>query len=294
MPKSTNSKRILKEAAVVYVAPTATLVTRAKPVIKWAGGKSQLISAFAPYFPDRSEVRHYYEPFIGGAAVFFNFQHPRSFLSDSNAELIELYQTVRDNVDGLIKALKKHRNDEAYFYKVRAQIAAQLTPVERAARFIYLNKTCYNGLYRVNSQGQFNVPFGNYKSPNICDVSGLQAANLALQSAELKVADFGAAVVKAATGDLVYFDPPYHPLSKTSSFTSYTAARFDDAEQRRLASVYRELDRRGCRAMLSNSDTPLIRELYRSFRLIEVLANRAINSKADGRGKIVELLIINY
>ena len=122
-------------------------------------------------------------------------QHPRSFLSDSNAELIELYQTVRDNVDGLIKALKKHRNDEAYFYKVRAQVAKQLTPVERAARFVYLNKTCYNGLYRVNSQGQFNAPFGE-KNLNLCDVPGLQAASLALQTAELNVSDFEAAVTK--------------------------------------------------------------------------------------------------
>lgn len=251
------------------------------------------MSAFAPYFPNRAEIRHYYEPFIGGAAVFFNFQHPRSFLSDSNAELIELYQTVRDNVAGLIKALKKHRNDEAYFYKVRAQVARQLTPVERAARFIYLNKTCYNGLYRVNSQGQFNVPFGNYQNPNICDVAGLQAASLALQTAELSVADFEAAVAQAATGDLVYFDPPYHPLSKTSSFTSYTAARFDDAEQRRLASVYRELDRRGCRVMLSNSDTPLIRELYDGFRIVEIVARRSINCQAHGRGRIIERLILN-
>jgi DNA adenine methylase len=293
-PKSTDSQRTLKETAIAYVAPTATLATRAKPIIKWAGGKSQLISAFAPYLPGRDEIRHYYEPFIGGAAVFFYLQHPRSFLSDSNTELIELYQTVRDNVDGLIKELKKHRNDEAYFYKVRAQVAKKLTPVERAARFVYLNKTCYNGLYRVNSQGQFNVPFGNYKNPNICDVAGLHAASLALQSAEMSVADFEAAVAKAASGDLVYLDPPYQPLSKTSSFTSYTATRFDDAEQRRLASLYRELDRRGCRVMLSNSNAPLIRELYRDFRLIEVLANRAINSKADGRGKIVELLIVNY
>jgi DNA adenine methylase len=294
MPKSPTSKRKLKEASLAYVAPTVTLATRAKPVIKWAGGKAQLISAFAPYFPNRDEIRHYYEPFIGGAAVFFYLQHPRSFLSDSNAELIELYQTVRDNVDGLIKALKKHRNDEAYFYKVRAQVAKQLTPVERAARFIYLNKTCYNGLYRVNSQGQFNAPFGNYKNPNLCDEPGLQAASLALQTAELNVLDFEAAVAKAVAGDLVYFDPPYQPLSKTSSFTSYTATRFDDAEQRRLANVYRELDHRGCRVMLSNSNAPLIRALYGDFRLVEVLANRAINSKADGRGKIVELLIINY
>jgi DNA adenine methylase len=294
MPKSTTSKRAVKEVSVPYAVPMPTFTARAKPVIKWAGGKSQLIAAFTPYFPDRTEVRRYYEPFIGGAAVFFTLQYPRSFLSDSNAELIELYQIIRDDVTGLIKALKKHRNDEAYFYKVRSQAVNQLTPIERAARFIYLNKTCYNGLYRVNGQGQFNVPFGNYKKPNICDVSGLQAASLALQTAELRVADFEAAVATATIDDLVYFDPPYHPLSKTSSFTSYTASRFDNTEQLRLANIYRELDRRGCRVMLSNSDTSLIRDLYRDFRQIEVLANRAINSKADGRGKIVELLIINY
>jgi DNA adenine methylase len=294
MPRQTKSKQALKETTLAYIVPTMTLTPKARPIIKWAGGKSQLISTFAPYFPHRDEIRHYYEPFIGGAAVFFYLQHPRSFLSDSNVELIELYQTVRDNVSALIKALKKHRNEEAYFYEVRAQVARQLTSVERAARFIYLNKTCYNGLYRVNSQGQFNAPFGNYKNPNFCDVPGLQATSQALQTAELSVSDFEAAVAHATAGDLVYFDPPYQPLSKTSSFTSYTATRFDDAEQRRLASVYRELDRRGCRVMLSNSNAPLIRELYHGFRPIEVLANRAINSKGDGRGKIVELLIINY
>ena len=166
--------------------------------------------------------------------------------------------------------------------------------MQRAARFVFLNKTCYNGLYRVNSQGQFNVPFGNYKKPAICDTEGLRAASLALQLADITVADFEQAVADAKRGDLIYFDPPYQPLSKTSSFTGYTAGRFDDVEQKRLARVYRDLDQRGCYVMLSNSNAPLVRELYADFCIHEVQANRAINCKADGRGKIIELLITNY
>ena len=266
----------------------------AKPFIKWAGGKGQLISKFVPLFPPVSKVKRYFEPFLGGAALFFYLQHPQAYLSDGNAELIELYQIVRDDVDHLIEALKLHRNTEDYYYQTRALNPVSLTPIQRAARFIFLNKTCYNGLYRVNSQGQFNVPFGRYQNPAICDAPGLRAASRALNHAQLTVTDFEQAVSAARRHDFIYFDPPYQPISKTSSFTAYTSGRFDAAEQQRLAQVYARLAQRGCYVMLSNSDAPLIRELYAGFRTTEILASRAINSKGDGRGKITELLITNY
>ena len=292
MPATTARKA--KEPQIGCNLELATQRIKAKPFIKWAGGKWQLIPLFAPHFPPLQQMNRYFEPFLGGAAVFFHLQHPRSFLSDSNAELVELYQTVRDDVENLIEILRGHRNEETYYYSIRAQNPASLSPVQRAARFIFLNKTCYNGLYRVNSKMQFNVPFGKYKKPAICDAEGLRVASLALQYAEITVSDFEDAVSSTGRGDLVYFDPPYQPISKTSSFTSYTAAKFDDKEQERLAGVFRDLDRRGCYAMLSNSEAPLIRELYAGFRIIEVQANRAINCKPEGRGKITELLIRNY
>ncbi len=226
--------------------------------------------------------------------MFFHLQHPQSYLSDHNQDLIELYLVVRDNVEELIKALKKHHNQEEYFYAVRAQNSARLSSIERAARFIFLNKTCYNGLYRVNSKGLFNVPFGRYKNPLICDEEGLRAASLALKNAQIYTADFTQIVNVAQRYDFIYFDPPYHPLSATSAFTSYTVDKFNAARQKQLAEVYYELTRRNCYLMLSNSDTPLIRELYWRFQIIEIQAARAINSNPNGRGKITELLIVNY
>jgi len=267
---------------------------QAAPFIKWAGGKRRLIPAYAPYFPSMEEIQRYFEPFLGGGAVFFHLQPFNSFLSDSNQRLVELYQIVRDEVEDLITALKKHENEKKYYYQVRKQNPQMLSPVERAARFIFLNKTCYNGLYRVNRKGRFNVPFGNYKKPLIRDEEGLRAASLALQNAQIKKADFEEALAPATSQDFIYCDPPYHPLTDTASFTSYTAEKFDSSDQERLAMVYRELDRRGCRVMLSNSDTDFIRKLYGGFRIIEVQAGRAINSKANGRGKITELVILNY
>ncbi len=265
-----------------------------KPFIKWAGGKRRLVPVFSPHFPPMRTVGRYFEPFLGGGAVFFHLQHPKSILSDSNATLVELYQIVRDNVEELIGKLEEHTNDKRYYYNVRSQNPKALSAVERAARFIFLNKTCYNGLYRVNSKGSFNVPFGHYKNPQICDAERLRAASAVLQISTISAVDFEEALSEAGAQDFVYCDPPYHPLNETSSFTSYTAGKFDADDQRRLARVYRELDRRNCRVMLSNSDTPLIRELYQDFQIIEVQANRAINSKANGRGKITELLVINY
>lgn len=266
----------------------------ASPILKWAGGKGALLSQFAPHFPALGRYKRYFEPFLGGAAVFFHLQPAESFLYDLNPQLIEVYSVVRENVEELISALKIHHNDREYFYEIRAQQPNELTSIQRAARFIFLNRTCYNGLYRVNRQGQFNVPFGKYKNPTICDEHGLRLASSSLQQAHLEVADFEVVLGVAERDDLVYFDPPYEPLSPTSSFTSYTSDGFNSADQRRLVDTFRTLDARGCLLMLSNSSAPLIYELYQGFHIHEINARRAINSKANGRGIIKELLITNF
>lgn len=284
----------MDEPQIAYDFETASHQIKAKPFIKWAGGKWQLMPVLRPHFPSFQKVANYFEPFLGGGALFFYTQHPRSVLTDGNRELIELYTVVRDDVENLINALKKHKNNEEYYYNLRARLSSDLDPIQKASRFIYLNKTCYNGLYRVNSKMQFNVPFGNYKNPLICDVEGLRAASYALKHALLVAADFEQATSFASFHDFVYFDPPYQPISKTSSFTSYTAQKFDDREQIRLATLFRDLDHKGVFVLLSNSNTPLMRELYSGYDIIEIQANRAINCKAGGRGKITELLIKNY
>lgn len=264
------------------------------PFLKWAGGKSALLPQLEPFFPPANSYVRYFEPFLGGGAVFFRLKPRTSFLFDLNSALIEVYRIVQDNVEALIRALKPHGNDRDYFYHVRSQDPMALTPVERAARFIFLNRTCYNGLYRVNRNGQFNVPFGRYANPTICDEPGLKSASALLQGAALNVADFADALSTAGAGDFVYFDPPYEPLSASSSFTSYTSAGFSREDQRRLADVYAELDARGCLLMLSNSNAPLIHHLYRRFHIHSVNARRAINSKGGGRGPIPEVVITNY
>ena len=292
---ATKTKLIqISEPQLGYSVDFGSTRIKAAPFIKWAGGKRKLIPTITKFMPPRKQINKYFEPFLGGGALFFHLQHKNSILSDENKELIELYTIVRDNVEELIEALKIHKNDKDYFYEIRSQSLDDLTPIQRAARFIFLNKTCFNGLYRVNSKGQFNVPFGKYKNPKICDEEGLKASSLALQNAEIRNDDFEGILKQANTTDFIYFDPPYHPLSTTSSFTSYTAKNFDEQDQRRLVDIYTELADRGCFVMLSNSDTPLIRKLYKDFNLEEVFASRAINRNGDGRGKIKELLIINY
>lgn len=271
-------------------------VPDARPFLKWAGGKSRLITDYEPYLPKVEMVRRYIEPFIGSAALFFHLQPPRARLADCNRKLIEVYEVVRDDVDRLIAALQPHKNEKRYYYRIRAQDPRGLDKVARAARIIYMNKTCYNGLYRENQQGQFNVPFGRYKRPRICDEPRLRAASQALQGVELCSADFSEAVAAAGEGDFVYFDPPYVPLNATSNFTSYSRFGFDERDHRRLAHTVHELTARGCRVMLSNSSAPLVYELYNrpAYTLQEIEARRNINSKADGRGPVTELLILNY
>lgn len=278
------------------VSPHRPTTEKATPFLKWAGGKSQLLKQYNQYFPQIEEIGRYYEPFIGSAAVYFHLQPPLARLSDRNDKLIEIYRVVQRHVEGLIRALKKHKNDEEYYYQIRAQNPADLTPIQRAARLIYLNKTCYNGLFRENSQGEFNVPFGRYPNPTICDEKRLRTAAQALQSVELCKADFEQAVEPAGPGDFIYFDPPYAPRSATSNFTGYHQDGFSTADQERLAATFHRLAAKGCRVMLSNASVPLVYDLYdgRGYQLIPIQARRNINSKADGRGPIQELLIINH
>ncbi len=267
-----------------------------KPFIKWAGGKRDLLAQYGPYFPPKDSVRRYFEPFLGGGAVFFYLQLHPAFLFDTNPWLVETYQVVRDQVEELISVLQHHQNNKEYFYDIRAQDPKELSAVERAARFIYLNRTCYNGLYRVNSRDQFNVPFGRYKNPIICDTRNMRAASQALQETQLEIADFEKVADLAGQGDFVYFDPPYAPLSATANFTSYTQNGFSAADQARLAEVFHRLNEKGCFVMLSNSNAPLIYDLYEGFGyyLVDIKARRAINSAPDKRGHIKELLITNF
>ncbi|MDP6118439.1 MAG: DNA adenine methylase [Planctomycetota bacterium] len=268
--------------------------TRARPFMKWAGGKGQLLPELLARMPGRFGT--YFEPFVGGGALFFGLSSlgmlKKTLLSDVNEPLIGTYQAVRDNVDGVIHHLKTHRNEEDYYYGVRARNPRK--PETRAARLIYLNKTCFNGLYRTNLQGGFNVPFGKYKKPNICNEKNIQAASAALQDAQIECLEYSDAVSRARKGDFVYFDPPYQPLTKTSSFTTYSRNGFKEEDQVRLSETFRELAERGVYVMLSNSDTPLIRKLYKDFKPERVFASRNINSKGNKRGKISELVVRSY
>ena len=267
-----------------------------RPFIKWAGGKSQLLPELIKRFPKKYGT--YFEPFIGGGALFFAVQPSKAMLFDINAELIDTYKTVRSNVNALIKDLRKHTYSSDYYYALRSADRKgsfkRWSAVRRASRLIYLNKTCYNGLYRVNSDGEFNVPFGRYEHPKILDRENLLACSRALKRAKLTRASFEKIEKLVKKGDFVYFDPPFVPLSKTANFTSYTDQGFDEAMQLKLAALCKRLDKRGVKFMLSNSPTDLIREAYKSFNFETILASRAINSKGEKRGKIEEAIVRNY
>jgi DNA adenine methylase len=267
----------------------------AKPFLKWAGGKGQLLAQLRPLLP--SGYGRYFEPFVGSAAVFFALRPRQAALTDVNRELIDCYRAVREDVEQVIAALRRHAYDEDHYYRVRNLDPAQLSPPDRAARTIFLNKTGYNGLYRVNKKGRFNVPFGRYKNPGFAhadQLDNLRAGARALRRVTLEVRDFGEVESHARARDFVYFDPPYVPASSTADFTSYVPGGFGWGEQRRLADVFARLTRKGVRAMLSNSDTPAVRELYGAFRIDAVLASRSINSRADKRGKVGEVVVRNY
>jgi len=234
----------------------------------------------------------YFEPFVGGGALFFSLAPKRATLNDQNARLIRTYQAIRDHVDDVVALLRTYPHDRDFFTKLRAIDIDKATDVEVAAWFIYLNRTAFNGMYRVNSRGGFNVPFGRYKNPTICDADNLRACATALKNARITHDDFETCVADAQAKDLVYFDPPYVPLTATSDFTSYTAEGFSDPDQTRLRDVALRLKNRGVTVLLSNSSAPRVRELYANgFHIEEVSANRSINSVANRRGTITELLM---
>jgi len=238
----------------------------------------------------------YYEPFAGGAALFFRVAPARAVLADSNPDLIGLYTCLAVDVAGVIKKLEHHRavHSEGHYYATRTRWndrELSWTSAERAATFIYLNKTCFNGLWRVNRAGAFNVPIGRYTDPPICVPEALHAASAILARATLRCDDYRAAVADARRGDFIYFDPPYAPVAPTANFTSYTADAFGPADQRALADTARMLVARGCQVMLSNSDTPFIRSLYKEFQIERVKCARAINSNTAKRGDVDEVIV---
>lgn len=266
-----------------------------RPFLKWAGGKSKLIGQYIHYFP--RSYRNYYEPFLGGGAIFFHLRPRLSILTDINHDLITTYCCVRDKLEELIFLLKEHEyyHSRDYYYQLRANRGN--TDIEVAARFIYLNKTCFNGLYRVNSKGEFNVPLGRYNNPKICQADLLFSASELLQGAEVRVADFEQVLNYAdSSDDFVYLDPPYHPISNTSYFTAYNRDSFSELDQKRLRDSCAELASRGVKVMISNSDCQFIREIYSeiNFNIYPIRATRAINSNVKKRGIINELIITSY
>lgn len=272
-----------------------------QPFLKWAGGKRQLLSEIRKFRP--RQFGCYFEPFVGAGALLFDLQPQRAVINDTNAELIGLYQVIKESPEQLIELATSYPMTKEAYYEIRAEDRnsnfGDKSLLERAARLIYLNKTCFNGLFRVNSRGQFNVPFGDYAKKRVLDPAVIRAVSAYLNRASVQILnlDFDDSVADAKRGDFVYFDPPYDPLSETSSFTAYSANSFNRDEQQRLKLLCDELCERGCYVLASNSATPFIRELYDDCRYttVEVKATRAINSVVSGRGKISELLIFsNY
>ncbi len=269
-----------------------------QPFLKWVGGKRQLIPLIKNYLPKTFNT--YYEPFVGAGALLFELKPQKAIINDVNPELINCYEVIRDLSIDLIQDLKKHKNTAGYFYEIRAldrtKEIKKLSAVERASRIIYLNKTCFNGLFRVNSHGQFNAPFGRYKNPAIINSDVIRAVSHYLKNNKIKIlnTDFSNVVENAKRGDFIYFDPPYDPLSETASFTGYSLNPFGKNEQERLRNVFDALTAKGCKVMLSNSSTEFIAGLYSDYTIITLQANRNINSVGSDRKKISEFLILNY
>lgn len=270
------------------------------PIVKWAGGKTGVMAQLLPLLPDGIGQRRHIEPFCGGAAMFFARRPANAVLCDTNPHLIRTYTMVRDCTEAVLEQLQviaaAHTEDaDATYARERdAHNAGTGAPVTRAARFIYLNKSCFNGLYRVNKRGEFNVPPGRYEKPRIVDEENLRAAAALLAHADLSVQSYEQTADICVEGDFIFADPPYAPASTTANFTAYGRDGFTDADQERLAAVFKQLDRRGCKLMLSNSDVPLIRDLYRRYRIDTISATRSINSKADKRGAVREVVVRNY
>lgn len=268
------------------------------PFLKWVGGKRQLMPAIKELIP--KNYTNYYEPFIGGGAVLFDLQPKNAVINDFNEELINVYQTIKENPEELISDLKTHKNESDYFYDLRALDREDnfdnLSNIKKASRVIYLNKTCYNGLYRVNNSGEFNSPFGRYKNPNIVNETTIRAVSKYLNTNKITIlnGDFEEALKGIKKGSFVYFDPPYHPVSASSNFTGYVQGGFDMYEQVRLRDLCNKLNEKGINFLLSNSATQFIEDLYKDYKISYVKANRSINSNAKKRGEIDEVLIRNY
>jgi DNA adenine methylase len=276
-------------------------IQRIKPFVKWAGGKRQLLSTLLTHIPKGYNISYncYHEPFVGGGKFLFDLQPRKAIINDINSELINCYRVIKDSVNELIDDLKYHKNEKNYFYAIRKwdrkEDYKNKTPVQRASRVIFLNKTCYNGLFRVNSQGQFNTPFGDYKNPNILNVDVLKAANKYLNGNQVTILnlDFQEALQDAKKGDFIYLDPPYDLVSD-SNFTKYHSKEFREEEQIRLKKTFDDLTSRGCYVLLSNAYTDFIVDLYKDYKQTQVAAIRAINCKGNKRGKVSEILVQNY
>ncbi len=271
------------------------------PIVKWVGGKRQLLEDINNVLP--RSFNTYFEPFLGGGAVLFNLQPKKAIVNDLNKELINTYNVVKNNVEELIINLSKHKNESAYFYNLRdidrTNNFKELSNIDKASRFIYLNKTCYNGLYRVNSLGEFNTPYGNYKNPNIVNAPTLKAVSEFLNCNDIKFysCDFEQILNMTKKGDFVYLDPPYDPISETSNFTGYNESGFNRDSQLRLKIMCDELDKRGVKFLLSNSATEFILNLYgdnHNYTIKQISAKRYINCQANKRGSVKEVLVYNY
>jgi DNA adenine methylase len=279
-----------------------TLQLQIKPYLKWAGGKRQILPEIKKRLPADICSRLYYEPFAGAGAVFFDLLPKKAVINDVNTQLIISYKAIKNNVEDLVQLLKEHerKNARDYYYQTRnldrdSASFDRLTETEKAARFIFLNKTCYNGLYRVNSRGLFNVPYGRYKNPLICEEALLRRISAYLNANDVSITsgDFEKAVSGADENSFVYFDPPYHS-PKGTGFTGYQADGFGECEQERLGNVFAEMTNRNVKCLLSNSDTEFIRGLYKAYEIIPVQAKRSINSDSSGRGFVGEVLVRNY
>ena len=274
-----------------------------KPFVKWAGGKRQLISVLNENLPDSFGT--YFEPFLGGGALLFNMltenNKQKCIISDLNSDLVLAYATIRDNVDNLISSLKQHekyyqKDSKSYYYSVRE--SAPKKEIEKTSRLLFLNRTCFNGLYRVNSKGKFNVPLGKYTNPNIVNEENLRSVSHILKSSKVKIQcrDFEAVLRDVKKGDLVYFDPPYQPVTETANFTSYTNKNFTYDDLNRLFELCTKLDKKGCNVLLSNSNSKEVVDIFskKPWKISKIKANRSINSNSTKRTGHFELLIKNY
>ncbi|MBM3209828.1 Dam family site-specific DNA-(adenine-N6)-methyltransferase [Candidatus Saccharibacteria bacterium] len=291
--------RDFPETENVQRVPKSKVNDRPKPFLQWVGGKREMIPQYEAYFPE--SYSRYWEPFLGGGALFFHLNPAEAIVNDINPELIKTYEGVRDNpekVIDLLQQLRRKHSKELYMairsIDRKVNILNDFSDYEVAARMIYLNQTCFNGVYRVNKLGQFNVPIGSSLNRVICDPIAIRKASELLRKATIKSEDFEKHIEEASKGDFIYLDPPYEPISEYSDFTRYTKEKFYKHDQVRLAEIFKRLHEKGCYVMLSNSNAAFIRELYSDFNILEVYSGRNLNSKSDRRGRVIELLVTNY